>query len=379
MKKVLIVAGSMHVGGIENQLMHLLRNADKDIFQIDFTSDMPDAFYRDEIESLGGKFLIIPEMNWKHPMKYCKAMYRIMKDGEYDIVHSHELFHSGIVLPIAFFAGVKSRFVHAHNWSDGNGISNKRSFLRTVYNAVMRFLICRFSTVQIACSTWAGKFLYGKRTQKKNSYHLIYNSVDTTKFLDKYEDIENGEFCGDGWSNVLNVARITAVKNQEFLVQIAEELKKRDKKIRILCAGNGEEELVRKLEKEIQEKQLEQYLKLLGVRKDIDVLMRKSSAFVLPSKYEGMPLVMIEAQAAGLPCVSANTYSPEVDFGMGTVTWLALDNNTEEWADALEKAVVKERVPKKSVQSAINKYGFDSKIFSEKLCDLYVESLKSGR
>lgn len=369
--KVLIVAGSMHVGGIENQLMHLLRNADKDRFQIDFTSDMPDAFYRDEIERLGGKFILIPKMNWKRPYKYCKTMYRIMKDGQYDIVHSHELFHSGIVLPIAYFAGVKSRFVHAHNWSDGDGTNSKRSLLRTIYNSVMRFFICRFSTVQIACSTWAGKFLYGAKYQSKKSYHLVFNSVDTAKFLDKYNQIENGEFCEDGWSNVLNVARITAVKNQLFLVSIAKEMRRRGNKVRILCAGNGDVDYVDTVQKQIEENQLQDYIHLLGIRKDISVLMRKSSAFVLPSKYEGMPLVMIEAQASGLPCVSANTYSPEVDFGIDTVTWLSLDNSVEEWADALEKAVQKGRAKKEDVERAVSEKRFDSKMFTQTLCELY--------
>ncbi|MEE0913006.1 MAG: glycosyltransferase [Ruminococcus sp.] len=377
--KVLMVAGSMHVGGIENQLMHLLRNADKDKFQIDFTSDKPDAFYREEIEQLGGKFILIEKMSWKKPWKYCRAMHKIMKDGGYNVVHSHELFHSGITLAIAAKAGIPCRIAHAHNWSDSDGDDSKRGFVRTVYNKVMQLLINKYSTLQIACSTLAGKFLYGEKVLEGSTYHLMYNSVDTTNFLDLYNQVESGELCDDGWVNVVNVARINAVKNQEFLVRIAEELKKRDSKIRILCAGNGEEEYLGKIEKEIQEKQLEQYIKLLGVRKDIDVLMRKSSAFVLPSKYEGMPLVLIEAQASGLPCVVADTFSHEVDFGIDCVKWMQLEDGEIVWANAIEKAVATQRAQKKSVQAAIDKYGFDSKIFSEKLCDLYVKSLKSRR
>ena len=119
--KVLIITGTMDVGGIENQLMHLLRNADREKFQIDFTSTIPDAFYREEIETLGGRYLQIPHMSQRNPIPYCKALYRIMKDGEYDVVHSHELFHSGIVLLVAKLAGVPGRFAHAHNWQDGYG------------------------------------------------------------------------------------------------------------------------------------------------------------------------------------------------------------------------------------------------------------------
>lgn len=372
--KVLMVAGSMNVGGLENQLMHLARNADKEKFQIDFTSDMPGAFFREEIESLGCKFILIPPMNWKNPKPYCNALLQIMKEGQYDIVHSHELFHSGITLYIAKKAGVPCRFVHAHSWCDNDGTGRKTSTIRKIYNSVMRISINHHSTVQIACSTWAGKFLYGEEKQKEQSYHLVYNSVDTKKFLDCYEQIESGEYCeNNGWKNVLNVARIDKVKNQIFLVDIADELRRRNKKIRILCAGNGDDCDVAAVHRKIEEKNLNKYIHLLGTRKDIDVLMRKSSAFVLPSKYEGMPLAMIEAQASGLPCVSANTYSSEVDFEIGTVTWLSLEDGVSVWADALENAVCKKRAEKADVEQVVNKKRFDSKMFADTLCSLYLE------
>lgn len=371
--KVLMVAGDMHVGGIENQLMHLARNANKEKFQIDFTSTMPDAFYREEIEQLGGKFLLIPPMNWKKPLVYCNALLKIMKEGQYDIVHSHELFHSGITLAIAKRAGIPCRFVHAHNWCDDDGTGRKRGPIRTIYNIIMRKLINNCSTVQIACSTWAGEFLYGKKMLEKGSYHLIFNSVDTENFLDKFDQVESGEFCDDGWMNILNVARITAVKNQKFLVELAEEFRRRDVKIRILCAGNGDKAYEDQVRGYIKEKKLEQYVLLLGVRKDIDVLMRKSKVFILPSKYEGMPLVMIEAQASGLPCVSANTYSPEVDFGIDKVRWLSLEDDISIWAEAVEKAAVAGRAKKSEVEKAISDKQFDSKMFANRLCKLYEE------
>ncbi|MBR7179889.1 MAG: glycosyltransferase [Oscillospiraceae bacterium] len=373
--KVLILTGTMNMGGIENQLMHLLRNADKERFQIDFTSTMPEAFYRSEIEALGGKFLLIPEMSHKNPLPYCKALYRIMKDGKYDIVHSHELFHSGIVLLIAKLAGVPGRFVHAHNWQDGDGSGRKRSLIRSIYNTVMRWLIMACSNHQLACSTLAGQFLYGEKSVTKDSYHLVFNSVDTAKFLDHYDDLESGEFC-DGWINVLQVGRVTTVKNQLFLTEVAAEMKSRGKKIRILCAGSGDSDYTAKVMKSISENGLSDYIKMLGVRSDIDVLMRKASAFVLPSHYEGMPLVLIEAQASGLPCVAADTFSHEVDFEIGNLQWLPLDGNAVRWADAIEAAVAQGRADKEQVVRVVNDKRFDSKMFAETLCELYEESLE---
>lgn len=373
--RVLIIAGAMDVGGIENQLMHLLRNAEKDLFQIDFTTTMEHPFYQDEIEALGGKCIRIPAAGGRHFLRQCKALYRVMKDGQYDIVHSHELFHSGMVLLTAKLAGVKHRFVHAHNWSDDDG-TGRRSMIRRMYNAVMRRWILRYGTDFCACSTLAGRFLYGEKKTGEPDYHLIFNSVDTGKFIDNYDKVESGDFCDDGWTNVIQIGRFSPIKNQLFTAEIARELKRSGKKIRILCAGNNGGEYERQVRETIERYGVGQHMLLLGVRKDVDVLARKSAAFLLPSLYEGMPLVMIEAQAAGLPCVTADTYSHEVDFGIGYVTWLQLEQSASEWAEAVEKAVEKGRADKQAVMDAVEKYGFDSRVFAERLCKLYEQAME---
>lgn len=375
MTKILIIAGAMGVGGIENQLMHLLRQADKEQFQIDFTTTAEHPFYEDEMLSLGAKCIRLPKTERIHFLHYCRALYRVMREGKYDIVHSHELFHSGMVLLTARLAGVKHRFVHAHNWMEGDDPKAKKGFKRRAYNYIMQRLIQRNATDFVACSTLAGKFLYGEKVTKQSNYHLVFNSVDTSKFIEKYDQIESGEFCDDGWINVLQVGRFTPVKNQLFTAEIAKELKARGKKIRILCAGNVGGEYDDAVAAKIREYGLEEQMLLLGVRKDIDVLMRKSSAFLLPSLYEGMPLVMIEAQASGLPCVTADTYSREVDFGLGTVNWLQLEDSVSVWADAVENAVRQGRAEKAAVVQAIEQGGFDSRVFARKICELYEESM----
>lgn len=375
--KVLIVAGDMHIGGIENQLMHLLRNADKENFQIDYTSKRPDAYYREEIETLGGKYIQIPVMEHSNPFPYLKALYRTMKDGEYDVVHSHELFHSGIVLAVAKIAGVPARIAHAHNWQDHDGVNTKRSAVRTVYNAIMRCSINACATEKMACSTLAGKFVYGEKALKKDNYHLVFNSVDTTRFLEQYDRKEDGEFCGD-WINVLQVGRTTRVKNQKFLTEVAAEFKRRGRNIRILCAGNGDEDYVQEVRAAIDAGDLQEYIHMLGVRSDIDVLMRKASAFVLPSQYEGMPLVLIEAQASGLPCVVADTFSHEVDFEIDKVQWLSLDGDAGRWADALESAIASGRAKKEDIVRVVREKRFDAKMFAQTLCEVYEKGTNHG-
>ncbi len=377
--RVLIVSGNMDVGGIQNQLMHLLRQADKERFRIDYTTTLDHPFYKSEIEALGSSCIRIPNTGRTKLLRYCRAIYRVMKDGKYDIVHSHELFHSGVVLLTARLAGVKHRFVHAHNWMEGNDPHAKKSLLRRAYNAVMRCLIHWNATEYIACSTLAGRFLYGEKVTKQSNYHLVFNSVDTSKFIDDHDRAETGEFCEDGWINVFQIGRFTPVKNQLFTAEIAKELKRRGKKIRILVAGNEGNSYEQRVRDKIEEYGLEDYMLLLGIRKDIDDLMRKSSAFLLPSLYEGMPLVLIEAQASGLPCVTADTYSHEVDFGLGNVQWLQLEQPVSDWADAVGAAIARGRAPKAAVAAAIEAQGFDSRVFSRKLCDLYEQAVRGKR
>ena len=376
--KVLIVAGVMGVGGIENQLMHLLRKADKSKFQIDFTTTADHPYYEDEIISLGSKCIHIYGTGGIHFYKYCKSLYQVIKDGNYEIVHSHELFHSGLVLLTARLAGVKCRFVHAHSYRLHNDPSTK-GFIRRLYNFIMQKLILWNATEFLACSTNAGKYLYGKRATKKSNYHLIFNSVDTARFLERLPSDRYGEFCDSDWINVIQVGRFSPEKNHFFTVEIAKELKRRNKKIRILCAGNEGGMIEEKVKALIKENELTDYMLLLGVRKDINVLMRKASALILPSFYEGMPLVLIEAQTSGLPCVVADTFSREVDFNIGSLNWLKLEDGVSVWCDAIERAVQHEKYDLNAIKNAINKYGFDSQAFAHKICDLYMQAIKSYR
>lgn len=369
--KVLIVAGTMDSGGQENQLMHIARNADKSIFQIDYTSTLENAFYKDEIESLGGKYHHIPSFTIRNPLKYCKAVYSILKKGGYDVVHSNELFHSGIVVLIAKLAGVKNIISHSHSGSDSYG--NNASLLRSLYHYVMRLLINSFSTNTIACSTIAGEFLFGKKTTQKSNYHLVFNSVDTYAFLSLYNrDIENDELHTDGKKAVFHAGHVLPLKNQELLINVAEQLKCRNSNVHIYSAGAGKQEYIDELNEKIVSAGLEGYITLMGLRKDVPKLMKMADAFVLPSKFEGMPLSVIEAQASGLPCVCADTFSHEVDFGIDLIKWLSLDEDVDAWADALEEIVIKPKADKELVEAAINKNGFDSRIYANKLCDIYL-------
>ena len=373
--KVLIVAGSMNVGGIENQLMHLLRNADKSRFQIDFTTTAEHPYYEEEMTALGAKCIRLPQTGRVHQLRYCKALYRILKDGQYDVVHSHELFHSGMVLLTARLAGVKHRFVHAHSSNQYYG----KNIIRHAYHWGMRQLILNHATQFFACSSLAAEFLYGKEILNRPEYHLVVNSVDTKDFLSDSESMAlSQEFLGD-WKNVLQVGRFSDEKNYLFTAQLASECQKRNNGIRFLCVGNNGNEYEKLIREKIAEYRIEESMILLGVRKDVAQIMKQVDGFILPSKYEGMPLTLIEAQASRLPCVVADTFSHEVDFNVGSVDWLSLEEGAAVWVDAIEKAIEKGKADKEAVVDAIGAYGFDSKDFAQRLCAHYMEACCAGK
>lgn len=365
--KVLMVAGSVNVGGIENQLMHLLRQANKTKFQIDFTTTEEHPFYQDEIESLGGHCIRIPATEGRHFLRYCKALYGVIKDGGYDVVHSHELYHSGMVLLTARLAGVKCRFVHAHSSNQGRG-----NLIRRAYNWLMRRLILQNATEFLACSSLSARFLFGDSVIGRKNYHLIVNSVETARFLPTEERTASTDKVP---LEILQVGRFADEKNFLFSVLIAEECRRRGDRFRFLFVGNNGEKYESAVRQLIAEKDLEDTVCLLGIRKDVDQLVKRADAFLLPSKYEGMPLTLIEAQTAGLPCVVADRFSHEVDFGIGNVDWLRLEDGAAAWADALERAIAKGRASRQIVVSAIEAGGFDSGAFAKKICDLYEMSV----
>lgn len=374
--RVLIVAGQMNVGGIENQLMHLLRNADPSVYQIDFTTTEAHPFYEEEIVSLGGRCIRIPGTEGTRFFRYCRALYRVIRQGRYDVVHSNELFHSGMVLLTAKLAGVKGRIAHAHSSNQVLG----KSLARRGYTAVMRWLILRCATEFLACSTLAAEFLYGKRILGRPNYHLIVNSVETARFLPQAGAGAPRQGASDGWKTVLQVGRFCDEKNYPFSARIAAECRRRGDKLRFFFVGNdgSENRYEQEVRQIIASEGLEETVRLLGIRKDVNELMRQADAFLLPSKYEGMPLTLIEAQAACLPCVVADTFSHEVDFGVGAIQWLPPDAPLSAWADAVEQAVGREKPDAADVKAAIAQQGFDVQTFAEKICGLYRQAIREG-
>lgn len=364
--KILITAGALGMGGLENQLVYLGKHIDKTKFQVDYTSTDENAYYKNEIINAGCGFFVIPDPRKDGTFVYCKALLHLLKENKYDVVHSQELFHSGIEMFLAWMAGIPKRIAHSHSTQDG---SNHNSIIKKIYHNIMRKSILRFSTDYLACSTIAGEFLYGKNIIYNKRFRVIVNSVETNHFFkeEKVKVLEKKK----GWKYITHVGRFADVKNHSFMLDLAVALKKEKKKYVFVFVGNGK--LYDICRERVKKEQLEDYVIFMGQRKDVADILLDSDIFVLPSFYEGMPLSIIEAQAAGLPCVIADHVTDEVDFGLGLIHKMNLADSINRWLEALEIAAEQPHPNNDMILEAIHKKGFDVSDFEKNLCEVYKE------
>jgi glycosyltransferase involved in cell wall biosynthesis len=349
--KVLHVVGAMNRAGTETMLMNLYRNIDRKKIQFDFISySQKEAHYDQEIERLGGRIIRLTKT---YSVKEIYAA--IKKYGPYDVVHAHTLFNCGIANLAAQLAGVAIRISHAHTTLDTN-----QSLVRTIYKGIMRKLINITSTKLLACSNGAGRYLFGEKELVKTRYSYYPNVIDYTKFLEpplkevkKFKeeaDLENNFVIG-------HIGRFMDAKNHLFLIEIMKNVLKKQKNITLLLVGDGE--LRASIEEYVKKLGIDENIKFVGVREDIPTLLHSMDLFVFPSLYEGLGLVLLEAQASGIPCIVSEAIQPEADLNIGLVKQLTLSEGPELWANRI---LMDSRNKEGNINRIIN--GFETKGYS---------------
>lgn len=330
--RILHVVGGMNRGGVETWLMHLLRHIDRQRFQMDFLvhTSYPCA-YDNEIAALGSK--IIPCLHPSRPWRYARNLMRILKGhGPYDVVHSHVHHFSGFVLHLAKRAGIPVRVAHSHN--DTSSVDGYAGFARLLYLQFMKRLLRANATVGLASSRKAAAALYGPNWQSDSRWRILYCSIDLDPFREQVDTVQvRAEFGIPLEACVIgHVGRFHEQKNHRFLAEIAAEMAKREPLMRLLLIGDGP--LRPTIEQKIAQLGLSNKVIFAGIRSDIPRLMLGAmDVFVMPSFYEGLPVVGIEAQAAGLPMLVSDTITDELPAVGQTVHRLSLNAPPSVWAD----------------------------------------------
>ena len=337
MKRVLCIIGGMNAGGAETFLMKVYRRLDKTKYQIDFAV-VNDGVYDAEIQSAGGRiFHITPKT--KGPIKNFNGIRQLVKREKYEYVlrvSQHSL--SALELLAAKLGGAKIRIFRSSNT---NVVSDSR--MEKLLHRVFIYMPRLFANVRIAPSTEAAEFMYGKNCIKKKKAVLLHNGLDLTLF--RYNEsarkrIREELNIAEDAVIIGHVGRFYSQKNHEFLLDIYDSIHKKNSHTKLMLVGTGE------LENEIRAKVdrlgLNDSVIFTGVRSDVPDLLSAMDVFVFPSFYEGMPNAVIEAQAAGLPCVIADTITKEADI-TGLVSYLALSQPADAWAQAALDQVSAER------------------------------------
>ena len=335
--RILHVVGGMNRGGLETWLMHVLRNIDRDRFQMDFVvhTEKP-CPYDDEARVLGSK--IIPCLSPSKPWLYGRNFKRILREyGPYDIVHSHVHHFSGYVLYLAKQAGVPVRIAHSHN--DTSAIDAKAGLHRQLYLSLTKWSISWCSTVGLGCSCNAVADLFGAAWKTDTRWQVLYYGVDLKPFYDQVDSIGvRAEFGIPADAFVIgHIGRFETQKNHLFLLEIAAEVAKQELKMHLLLIGDGS--LRSDIEQKVVQMGLSDRVTFAGNRSDVPRLMLKAvDVFLFPSLHEGLGLVLIEAQAAGLPCIFSDVVPEEADLVRPLLQRISLSKSASIWAEAVRSA-----------------------------------------
>lgn len=335
--RVLHVVGAMNRAGAESMLMTLYRSLDKARLQFDFLEFRDDeSDFAQEILDMGGRILKYPWSQKSNGFgRTVRSLASFMRaHGPYAAVHGHILFANGAVMAAARKAGVPARIAHSHNTSD---VVNP-GLTRRLYHAASRVAIRWGATALVACGDDAGRYLFGDRQLDK--VVVIPNAVDTQRYCpvtppERHRLRRELGLRQDGLVLVA-VARLELVKNHEFLVELASELQARGVDVEMLFVGTGS--LREHLEHEIDARGLGSSVRMLGLRTDVERVLQSADALLMPSHFEGLPVVLVESQAVGLPCLVSDRVTQEADLGLGLLRFLPIDSVVD-WADVLPEGL----------------------------------------
>lgn len=329
MKRLLCIVGAMNRGGAETFLMKLYRQLDRTKHQMDFcvASSVP-GDYDAEIKQLGGRILYITPKS-KNPFASFWNMYQLVKRNRYHAVlriSQHSL--SCLELLAARLAGAKKAIFRSSNTQSCGGCCNR--LLHRMFVPLAYFI----PTVRIAPSAEAAQFMFG--TTK--GVHILQNGLDTQAFAfsaAKRQELRQALQVQDKFV-VGHIGRFNFQKNHLFLLHIFAEIKKQQPNAVLWLIGKGE--LEKQVKQQAENLGMADCVQFLGVRADIPSLLAAMDVFVFPSLFEGMPNTVIEAQTNGLPCLIADTITPQAKQ-TDIVHFMSLTQSPEKWAKkALEIA-----------------------------------------
>lgn len=365
--RVAQIIGKWLGGGVEAVVMNYYRNIDKSKIQFDFIcdSDSTNIPY-EEIENLGGRVFLIPP--YQHPIKYHKELKKLLIKNKYRIVHSHINTLSVFSLYAAKKTGIPIRIAHSHS------TTNKKEWKKNLMKQILKPFSKVFSTDYFCCSELSGRWLFGNRTYDEGKVYLLNNAIDLEKFTFNNKIREKKREALNLKDNALvigHIGRFVGQKNHDFLVDIFHEIRKRNKEAILILVGQGP--LTEQIKAKVDKLQLTKYVKFLGQRNDANELYQAFDVFLLPSLYEGLPVVGIEAQATGLLCIFSDAMTKETKV-LDTTTFVSLNQSPEKWSEIILKKY--QTFKRQDSKMEITNNGYNIKKEKSKLEEKYRELME---
>lgn len=351
----------MNYGGVEMVVMNYYRHMDRSRVQFDFFalegSTLPQ---REEIERLGGRVYVVPK--YTHLLQYEQEIGRLFRQNGYQIVHSHMNTLSVLSLWGAKRAGVPNRIAHNHSTvGRGEGAKNVMKYLLRPFAAVYPTRLC-------ACSRTAGSWLYGEKP-----FRVFNNAIELDRFTyDAAKRKAVRQELGLGDELVLgHVGRFCYAKNHEFLLDVMAEVCKQRPDAVLLLIGEGENEDGARRKAEALG--LQENVRFLGRQSAPAKFYQAMDAFVLPSRYEGVPVVGVEAQASCLPLICSDKVPKEIGV-LPTTKFVSLQAPLKLWADTI--ICNAEKTIRRDTSAEMRAGGFDIVTEAKKLEEFYFDLLK---
>lgn len=328
-KRVLHVLSGLHTGGVQSFVMNYYRAIDKDKIQFDFAvMDEVEGDLEEEALSLGARIFRLRSITDDRSGCLQDLIAVLKQNPEISVVHAHLNFLNYYVLKVARKCNINVRVSHSHSNYPAS------SLIVRLARIFLRQGIRRNATKMLACSNVAGVWLYGKRGVKNKNFRLIYNAIDYKPYFKALK--QRNEIRKElGLSNetvFVHVGSMSPVKNQNFLVDVMKYLVQQDKNKKLLLIGDGDlRELV---EKKCYESSLRENISFFGNRRNVCDFLAAGDCFVLPSLFEGLSLVTIEAQFSGLPCVISEHVPKDVILNEST---LRIPLDVKKWCKEMQK------------------------------------------
>lgn len=358
------IVGKWVGGGVEAVIMNYYKNIDRSKIQFDFLidNDSTNIPYH-EIEQLGGKVILIPP--YQKLLSYQKELKKILKEGNYKIVHSHINTLSIFPLQVAKQANIPVRIAHSHS------TTNKKEKAKNLMKQTLRPFSKRYATDYFCCSELAGRWLFGNKEYNQNHVFLLNNAIDISKFQYN-KTIRNQKRkqlnIGENTLVIGHIGRFVKQKNHEFLIDIFKEIHNQRKDSILLLIGQGP--LLEPIKEKVKNLNLTNSVLFLGQRNDANELYQAMDVFLLPSLYEGLPVVGVEAQAASLLCILSTSMTKETKV-LDTTEFISLEESPTTWATHLLNSY--HNFKRTSNQQEIQQNGFDITKEAKKLEKKYIE------